>query len=213
METSKKKKTNTQSRKSLLRQHYPLMFAILIAVMLFFYSRSMIGLSQIKFSSVLYPHQRVGVFINFAVLHFVFPSSFLVIFIAVFKRNISKNRTTNARVSDFFTLILTCLSCLATLMCIMILRFETDTYYHKDTLRLTNHTYTLSFHDSIDVFANRNVVLYDCENSAFFCPQIYETSRNYDRNYQIELAFDETIQELSIVINGEAVHTHQLEDQ
>lgn len=211
METSKKKKTNTQSRQSFWRQHYPMIITILIAIMLFFFSKIMVGLSQIKFSSVLYPHQGAGILIGFSVLYFVFPSGFLVVFAIIFKRNLSTSRTIATRVSDFFTLILTCLSCLATLICILDLRLEIDTYHHKDTLRLTNHTYTLSFHDSIDVFANRKFVLYDCENLAFLCPKIYESSRNYDRNYQIELAFNEATQELSILFNGEAVHIHPLE--
>lgn len=213
METPKKKKNSTIPRTSFWRRHYPLIIALISLVALYLYFLQFRLLTGVEYFSVLYPLIESGYLITGIISCLIVPITFLIFVIAVSKRGLWGNHTIVTMWSDFFASVIMVI--ITIFACVYFFAFFLfgDLYVHKDRLELNNQVYILSGHNTYDDLGYGNFVLYECDNRVLFCSKIYETNSGYDTGFPAELSFDGNTQAISIIINGEVVHTYQLEDQ
>ncbi len=211
MESSKKKKHDIQPRVSFWRRHYPLVFALITVLALFLYFLQLRPLIAFEYARVLYPLIESGYLITGIISCVIVPTTFLIFVLAVSKRGLWGNHTIVTMWSDFFASVI--MVVITIFACVYFLLFFVfgDVYVHKDRLEVNNQVYILSGYNTYDDLGYGDFILYECDNQILFCSKIYETNWEYYTGFPAELAFNETTQELSIIINGEVVHTHQLE--
>ena len=111
--------------------------------------------------------------------------------------------------SDFIAFLLVALAGL--LIITLIVFTGEDRYSQRDSLRMNEVGYALASRNTYDDLGYGEFILYECDNQILFCSKIHETVWGYDTSSPAELVFYEATQELSILINGEAVHIHPLE--
>lgn len=214
METAKKKKDEPTLRTSFWRQHYPLVIVILILGSLLVYisiTRNNVPTEQND--SIIYPLLiSPKPFISFSLV-FIPVILFLIVLFALSIRQPSYKHNVVSLWSDLFAwgiaMFLGCGICIYFLATFLF----GESYIHQDRLNLNDHSYMLTKRfvpDDSGLNYNRYVI-FECDTRGIICFEILETLRVNDTTYAPELAFNEATQELSILINGEAVHIYPLE--
>ncbi len=211
METSKKKKTNTQSRQSFWRQHYPLILSISTLLAIFLYIVLLENQKPVRDSIVIYPLLIWSGLIEVIFVYLIIPTIFIAILGMIIKRFQSRGLTFNTKWNDFVAFALILVFGMSLCMQLMVSMVHRDVYLHQDRLEIDNQLYMLTIF--VEFIPNSSAIVYHCDATGIFCSKILETLFLDNTSSPAELAFNETTQELSIIINGEVVHTHQLEEQ
>src|SRR5690606_4269914 len=150
METAKKKKHDIMPHIPFWRRHYPLCIALAILTIIFPYSVVLKDISIDDLSTVFYPLLRWGHILNALIFYVIFPFIFLFLIVKIVKRNLSKYRNTISIQSDLIALVLLIFVGVSQCGYIVGSLITSDTYRHRDSLRINNNTYMLAHHIMFD---------------------------------------------------------------
>lgn len=203
-----KQKKKRKNKQSLLRQHWPIIVAIMLLVGIFTFIDLIDNARVTGPTAVLY---LLGSLTSTfpAVGYCVLP--FIVIVLAWQIRY---------RKRSGVAMILGDLGALAILaFCVMVffmytffiyIFFEPMTFI-EDRLEYDNRILALVSKNTYDDLGSGRFALYQCDKQGFHCNQVYESDWGYYTPDPASLEYDVETSSISIIVNDEIIHSHPIE--
>lgn len=200
----KKKRKNKE--KHFLLEHWPILIAAMFLAGMFMFMRLIQNAIITGTSAVLF--SLVSVTLPSIVTTCIFvPAIFLIITWKIINRKRLGLITTLSDIGAIGLMVIG-----GFIACLFIT--FTAVYYPtglKDTLEHNDQVFVLTSKNTYDDLGYGRFTLYQCDRWGFICSEVYETGWGIDTSFPSELEYDPELFIISVVINGNTVHSYKIQ--